>query len=88
MLDPFQSQSSDSEINKKNLRYSFQGRETNCNNMDPSGSLLVRRRKGVDGSGKLQPHEPLPRVADMTPVNGRIELRPRKVEGSLGVRFL
>ena len=56
--------------------------------MDPSGSVLVRRGKGVLGSGKLQHHQPLSRVADMTPVNGRIELRPRKGEGSLGVRFL
>ena len=45
-----------------------------CNNMDPSGSVLVRRGKGVLGSGKLQHHEPLSRVADMTPVHGRIEL--------------
>ena len=54
---------------------------TGCNNMDPSGSVLVRRGKGVLGSGKLQHHQPLSRVADMTPVNGRIELRPRKGEG-------
>ena len=57
-----------------------------CNNMYPSGSVLVRRGKGVHGSGRLQHHQPLKRVADMTPVNGRIELRPRKGEGSLGVR--
>ena len=44
--------------------------------------------RGVLGSGKLQHHQPLSRVADMTPVNGRIELRPRKGEGSLGVHFL
>ena len=56
--------------------------------MDPSGSVLVRRGKGVLGSGKFQHHQPLSRVADMTPVNGRIELRPRKGEGSLGVHFL
>ena len=59
-----------------------------CNNMDPSGSVLVRRGKGVLGSGKLQHHQPLLRVADMTPVDGRIELRPRKGEGSLGVHYL
>ena len=58
-----------------------------CNNMDPSGSVLVRRGKGVLCSGKLQHHQPLWRVAVMTPVNGRIELRSRKGEGSLGVRF-
>ena len=44
--------------------------------------------RGVHGSGKLQHHQPLSRVADMTPVNGRIELRPRKGEGPVGVRFL
>ena len=59
-----------------------------CHNMDPSGSVLVRRGKVVLGSSKLQHHQPLSRVADMTPVNGRIELRPQKGEGSLGVHFL
>ena len=57
-----------------------------CNNMDPSGSVLVRCRKGVLSSGKLQHHQPLSRVADMTQVNGRIELRPRKGDGSMGER--
>ena len=56
-------------------------RHDGCDNMDPSGSVLVRRGKGVLGSGKLQHHLPLSRVADMTPVDGRIELRPRKGEG-------
>ena len=54
--------------------------------------LPVRRwsvaEMGVHGGGKLQHHQPLSRVADMTPINGRIELRPRKGEGSVGVRFL
>ena len=56
--------------------------------MDPYGSVLVRRGKGVLGSGKLQHHQPPSRVMDMTPVNGRIELRLQKGEGSLGVHFL
>ena len=33
---------------------------------------------------KLQHHQPLSRVADMIPVSGRIELRPRKGDGSMG----
>ena len=57
-----------------------------CNNFDPSGSVFVRRGKGVLGSGKLQHHQPLSRVADMTPVNGRIELQPRKGDGSMDER--
>ena len=47
-----------------------------CNNMDPSGSVLVRPGRSVHRSGKLQHHQPLSRVADMTSVNGRIEMRP------------
>ena len=52
--------------------------------MDPSDSVLVRHGGSVHGSGKLQHHQPLSRVADMIPVSGRIELRPRKGEGSMG----
>ena len=55
--------------------------------MDPSGSVLVRHGGGLHGSGKLQHNQPLSRVADMILVSGRIELQPRKGDGSMGERF-